>query len=86
MPKFACRCGYVINLTSPSMDEDLILVPDVLVDRLAHSLDEGKLTSEDLYSLVDQHGVTARRCSSCGRIHVQRGHTNFFDSFVRETE
>ncbi len=86
MPKFACRCGHVMNLSPGSTSFEFALVPESRIDQIAEKLDSpSHLSSDMLYKLVDEVKTTIYRCLSCGRLHVDNG-KGLFDSFISETE
>lgn len=85
MPKFACRCGYVMNLSKGAPSFEFALVPESRIEKIAEKLDEPKrLGSDAFFELVDEVKTTVYRCPSCGRIHVDGGN-GLFNSFVPES-
>ncbi len=85
MPKFACRCGNVMNLSNGYQSYELALLPEARIEQIAEKLDEpGRVNSEAFYELVDEVKTTVYRCPSCGRIHVDEGN-GLFNSFVPES-
>ena len=84
MSKFACRCGYVMNLSNGAPSFEFALVPEARIEQIADKLDEPEhLNSDAFYGLVDEVKTTVYRCPSCGRIHVDGGN-GLFNSFVPE--
>ncbi len=85
MPKFACRCGYVMNLSNGYQSYELALVPESRIEQIGDKLDESEhLSSDAFYGLIDEVKTAVYRCPSCGRIHVDGGN-GLFNSFVPES-
>lgn len=85
MPKFACRCGHVMNLSNGTPSFEFALVPESFIEKIAEKLDDDEnLNGDAFYGLVDEVKSTVYRCSSCGRIHVDGGN-GLFNSFVPES-
>lgn len=85
MPKFACRCGYVMNLSNGAPSFELALIPESRIEQIAEKLDEVEhLGSDAFFGLVDEVKTTVYRCPSCGRIHIDGGN-GLFNSFVAES-
>ncbi|MEJ5153014.1 hypothetical protein WH265_21075 [Comamonas sp. MYb396] len=84
MPKFACRCGYVMNLSNGSPDFELALVPERCIDEIGEKLDvDNNINSERFFELIDEVKTTVYRCPSCGRVHFDEG-AGVFRAFVPE--
>lgn len=84
MPKFACRCGNVMNLSSGYQNYELALVPESRIEQIAEKLDGLEpLNSEVFFELLDEVKTTVYRCPACGRIHIDGGN-GLFNSFVPE--
>lgn len=85
MPKFACRCGNVMNLSNGPSSFELALIPESRIEQIAEKLDEPEhLGSDAFFALVDEVKTKVYRCPSCGRIHVDGGN-GLFKSFVPES-
>lgn len=55
MPKFSCRCGYVINLSNGMPSFEMALIPDSRIEKIADSLDESEnVNSDAFYALIDE--------------------------------
>lgn len=84
MSKFACRCGYVMNLSNGSPGFELALIPESRIEKIAEKLDEPEqFGSDDFFKLIDEVKTAVYRCPSCGRIHVDEGN-GLFQSFAPE--
>lgn len=85
MSKFACRCGYVMNLSSGAPDFELALIPESRLEKIAEELDgPAHLGSEVFFELIDEVKTSVYRCPSCKRIHVDTGN-GLFQSYTRES-
>ena len=85
MPKFACRCGYVMNLSASPSNFEFALLPESRIEQIAEKLDDSeRLNSDIFYELVDEVKTTIYRCPSCGRLHVDGG-GGVFSSFFPES-
>jgi hypothetical protein len=72
MPKFACRCGEILNLSEGWSEAELLLVPERVVEQVADNIDAGTLRSaEDFYSEINREGTAVYRCPRCARLHVE---------------
>ncbi|WP_080407981.1 hypothetical protein [Burkholderia ubonensis] len=84
MPKFACRCGHVINLTVTG-DGEWMLVPEKAVQDIGNALDSGGvIDGEAFYEMLRGKEIAVYRCPSCGRLHIEEAGRNKFVTYVRE--
>lgn len=85
MPKFACKCGHVINLSSGTNDNEWTLVPEKTIDEIGGALNaERGLSDEVFYDTIIKNGITTYRCPACGRLHLEEAGRNKFVSYVKE--
>lgn len=86
MPKFACRCGHILNLSGVWPEAEWRLVPMARVGAIADRLDSGDIPNGDeFYDLIDDVSTTVYRCPVCGRLHLEVG-KNIFESYRKESE
>lgn len=86
MPKFACRCGYLMNLSNGAPSFEMALIPESRIEKIADSLDESEnVNGDEFYALIDEVRKAAYLCPSCGRIHVDAGN-GLFNSFFPERD
>lgn len=86
MSKFACQCGYVINLSQGWNDAELLLIPQKDVERLGDGVNSGSVKSADAaYDILDASGKTVYDCPNCRRLHVEVG-KNIFVTYVQEMD
>ena len=84
MPKFLCKCGHVINLSSGWSNEEFMLVPQGDIEKLGDSIDAKKIDASDkAYEILDSSGKTTYICPSCNRLYIEDG-VNVFTSYVKE--
>ena len=84
MPKLACRCGYVMNLSNGTPDFELALVPENMIEYIGENLENpGKIDIDKFFDLIDEVKTTVYKCPSCGRLHVDSG-KGIFISFAPE--
>ena len=84
MPKFACRCGNVLNLSPVWPECEWLLVPIQRVSDIADALDtEARPTGEQMWDSMNEVGITVYRCPVCDRLHLEH-ERNRFTSYVRE--
>lgn len=84
MPKFACRCGYVMSLSNGYAEFELSLVPDYRLEDIAVRLDNlEKIDADRFFELIDEVGTTVYKCPACTRLYVDSGN-GVFTSFVPE--
>jgi hypothetical protein len=86
MPKFACVCGHVINLSTGRSESELALISERRIEEIADLLDENvKLSAEQFYNLIDETRNTVYRCPGCRRLHVEDpDRSNCFETFIVE--
>lgn len=83
MPKFACSCGNVINL-SGDVNNEFILISERVIEVVAEKIEARSLNSvEEFYNDIDRGKVVVYRCPCCGRIYLQNS-DNVFDAYVKE--
>ncbi|NML34244.1 hypothetical protein [Paraburkholderia antibiotica] len=84
MPKFACQCGYVTNLSVTS-DSEWVLVPEKTTQDIGEAMDEGKVVDgEYFYEMLRGKEITVYRCPSCGRLHLEEAGRNKFVTYIKE--
>lgn len=78
MPKYACICGCVMNLSHGWSDFELTLVPESTIENVADRLDSGnKVSSSEFYELMDKNSTTVYRCPNCMRLHLENERNKF---------
>lgn len=84
MPKFACRCGNVLNLSKGWTDYELLLVPIHVVDDMTELLDtDARPTGEQVWDSMFDASTKVFRCDQCGRLHLEH-ERNKFTSYIKE--
>lgn len=83
MPKFACVCGYVINLSHGTSDCEFILISEKKIDEIGSILSAQELSEDSFYDAISEGAITVYRCSSCGRLHLDEGSNRFY-SYIKE--
>lgn len=84
MSKYACACGYVMNLSQGWSDYELTLVPESTIEEVGGRLDDGSgLSSDQFYELLDKKSITVYRCPKCRRLHLEE-ELNRFTTYVVE--
>jgi hypothetical protein len=84
MPKFACQCGNVLNLSPVWPDCEWLLVPIQRVSDISDAMaTEARPTGEQMWESMNEVGITVYRCSVCDRLHLEH-ERNRFTSYVRE--
>lgn len=84
MPKYACTCGYVMNLSEGWSDYELTLISESTIEEIGDRLDSGvELSAEQLYEVIDKNSITVYRCPSCRRLHLEE-EPNKFTTYVAE--
>ncbi|AWH89933.1 hypothetical protein [Limnobaculum parvum] len=86
MPKFACRCGCVMNLSTGWSDCELSLVPENIIEELIVSLDkENGLSAEQFVEKIDSKSIEVLRCPQCNRLWLEN-EDGSYNSYIKETE
>lgn len=84
MPKFICRCSYVMNLSNLYSDYELMLIPEQRIQEIAEKLEnEKKMEIDDFYKLIDELKFSVYRCPSCDRLYIEND-AGLFESFIKE--
>ncbi len=72
MPKFACKCSFVMNLSDGNPSYELKLVPEYKIQEIGDLLDASeKLTADIFYASIDEVSTTVYRCTNCERLYVE---------------
>ncbi|MBC3437231.1 hypothetical protein HU735_17585 [Pseudomonas sp. BW16M2] len=77
MPKFLCRCGYVMNLSQGWSDHEMTLMPESVIERVAERLEVGPMSSEQFYEAIEVTAMTVYRCPQCKRLYLEEGKNSF---------
>ncbi len=85
MPKFACVCGHVINLSQGTSEAELSLVSEQKIDEIGCALSDRWLSEEEFYEVIDEGAITVYRCPKCSRLHVDQGGGKF-SSYIKEID
>jgi hypothetical protein len=86
MAKFACKCGYVINLIVSPNDNEWKLIPEKTLEDIVDAVDAGKVVDgEYFYEMLQGKEITVYRCPSCGRLHLEEAGRNKFVTYIRES-
>lgn len=84
MPKYLCTCGYVLNLSQGWSECEFTLVSESAIETLGGKLDGGdKVSSEQMYEVLDEKAITVYRCPQCRRLHLE-GEVNKFSIYALE--
>jgi len=86
MPKYACPCGYVINLSIGTSESELNLIPERVIGVVGQLLSNGSLTEEEFYNAIDPETINVYRCPNCNRLHLEELGKNKFRSYVQEAD
>jgi rubrerythrin len=83
--KFACKCGYVINLIASPGGDEWRLIPEKTLEDIVDLLDGGEaVDGERFYETLRGKEITVYRCPSCGRLHLEEAGRNKFVTYVKE--
>lgn len=86
MPKFACSCGYVMNLSIGTSEAEFNLIPERVIGVVGQLLSKGPLTEEEFYNAIDPVTVNVYRCPNCNRLHLEELGKNRFRSYIQESD
>lgn len=87
MPKRACECGYIFDLTGDTTENELRLFQQTFIEKTAELLDEGKLCADDFVSSCVAAARHVYSCPECGRLHIEtKDRSGVFDAYVNEDE
>ena len=79
MPKVACRCGYVFDLSPiPAPNWNL-----VVSDRVLFKAEHGE-TAEKVLDIIYDESAELLQCPQCERLHVAEVGSNVFRSYCPE--
>ena len=84
MPKFSCQCGYQMNLSDIPNQYEHTLIAESTIYRIGELLSEKRLSENDFYELTLNEGISAYRCPSCKRIHLEENGDNKFSAYLPE--
>lgn len=86
MSKFACRCGYVMNLSNGRPDFELALISEQRIEHIGEMLENpNQMDIKKFYELIDEVKTTVYKCPSCGRLHIDSG-GGVFTSYICERD
>ncbi|GAB2895452.1 hypothetical protein GCM10027093_33720 [Paraburkholderia jirisanensis] len=85
MAKFACRCGYIINLIVSPNENEWTFISQRVVEDIVVAIDESKMRDgEYFYEMLQGDEITVYRCPSCGRLHLEEAGRNKFVTYIKE--
>ena len=84
MPKFACKCGNVLNLSAIWDDCEYRLIQMSNLGKVATKLGPSVAPTTDAFiKAVDDAGPAVYKCNVCGRMHVEE-EPHKFTPYARE--
>jgi len=84
MPKFACRCGYVMNLSLGWSDCELSLVPEAIIEDIIIAIDKKNgISTEEFSEKIDSKSQGVLRCPQCERIWLEN-EDGSYNSYIKE--
>ncbi len=85
MPKFACRCGYVINLSNGFSDCELALIPEHRIEYIGEQLESpNQVNIDNFFELIDEVKIAVYKCPSCSRLYLDAEGNGTFTAFIPE--
>ncbi len=85
MPKLACQCGYVFNLSVIPCPEESLLIPDQVFVEALEQAEVATVPASGLLAGLDAASTRILVCPQCDRIHRedpdQQGR---YTSYLRE--
>ncbi|WIE47405.1 hypothetical protein [Pseudomonas sp. GM17] len=83
MSKFACVCGYVINLSNGTSESEMSLISERKIDDIGSLLSVRSMSEDEFYDAIGEGAKTVYSCPKCGRLHVDEG-DGVFRSYIKE--
>lgn len=71
MPKMACRCGHLMNLSVDDNPYEFSLVPEATIGEIGAKIADEKMASAaEFFSDIERASLLVCRCIRCGRIYL----------------
>jgi hypothetical protein len=87
MPKFGCRCGFVLNLVPYPNQYEHLLVPDASLEEAMMYLETREGDPDKFDDLLKANARQVLVCSNCGRLWVQEeAGGNSYRAYVKEQD
>ncbi|WP_140921497.1 hypothetical protein [Limnobaculum xujianqingii] len=87
MPKFTCRCGYVMNLSDGSNNYEYSFLSENKINKILWILDKtnNRISDDEFIEIVDSDRVRVLCCPQCERFWLEN-EDGSYNSYVKETE
>lgn len=87
MSKFACRCGFVMNLSSEDNEYEYSMIPEIKISEIIRILEinNNVIDIDDFIEKIDSSKKDILYCTHCKRFWV-RNNDGSYNSYVKETE
>lgn len=86
MPKFGCKCGCVMNLSTGWESYELALIPEKNIEEISCLLESNEALDVDgFFERIDKDRVGVLRCPQCERLWLET-ESGVYQSYVKEVE
>lgn len=83
MPKFRCKCGYVLDLSESPSPYEFALIPETSIEEAGIYVENGGADWDGLFEILDKNMRHVYECPQCGELWVEVG-PNRFQVYVKD--
>ena len=84
MPKFKCRCGYVINCSLDDIPEEKSIILNMQISAVSNLIAANLITGNNFYETLCKGEMDVIYCSNCGCMHVDENCDGNYTCYVKE--
>ena len=87
MSKFACRCGFIMSLSSEDNEYEYSMIPEIKISEIIGILDVNNniIDVDDFIEKIDSSKKDILYCTHCQRLWL-RNDDGSYNSNIKETE
>lgn len=85
MPKFACKCGQVINLSNIPNNFEMLMISEKKIDEITPKSCSTHSSTNNFLDLLYENSTNVISCDKCGRLHLEE-FEGVYASYIKESE
>lgn len=85
MPKFACKCGQVINLSNIPNNFEMLMISDKSIDEITPDSYSTQSNTSNFLDLLYDNSTSVIFCDNCERLHLEESE-GVYASYIKELE
>lgn len=85
MPKFSCKCGQIINLSTIPNNFEMLMISEKKIDDITPESSSKCSNIGEFLDLLYDNSTNIISCNKCGRLYIEESE-GMYTSYIRELE